>query len=713
MAALPQTYYTNYFHSGTSTARSTGDWRWRFELSLISQSSSNNSSYIRIRSYIMFANQPSGAQGRPWLSYYRINNGTTIYGSHVEYAPPQGNSEKLINTRFRTITHNSNGTKTFEIDLAGGYNYYDHNYWMIFALDKFINLPTILRYATITTNVLFWRELTRFAINVGTDVPVDSIQYSLNGGAWTETSTNPYIVSGLTPNTNYNIRTRVKRTDSQLWTESALVYVTTHDIAKMTATQDFNDTQNPVISFSNPSGEQIDLRLGIYGDLKAIRTNITSPYTFVLTEEERNILRNTIPNLTEVDLTYYLDTYNVDSAGWTDYSTKKFSVTNANPTFSNFTYEDTNADTIDLTGNNQTIVKGYSNLRAVITSANKAVPLKYATMNKYRLVVGSKQKEENYHASNTVNIDINAIDNNVFSVYAIDSRNLSTIKQISPSTYLDYNPIILSNANAVRGSGGVGEETTLTFDGSFWNDDFGTVVNTVKTAKYRYKKTSDVSYSDWSSNLTVTPSGNTYSFEGLIAGDEGANGFNIQHSYNIQLMVEDELSSHTFNYVLGSGSPSMALAQGGMAIKAPYDEELGGSLQIDGKKFIDLVYPIGSIYETTSTDLDTTTKMNNHFGGTWEAYGAGRALVAKSADTEFDTIDKTGGAKTHTLTIAQMPSHNHSLDIVGMGESGINEMSQISGERTYKFPVVGNTGGGGAHNNLQPYITVYRYRRTA
>ena len=36
---------------------------------------------------------------------------------------------------------------------------------------------------------------------------------------------------------------------------------------------------------------------------------------------------------------------------------------------------------------------------------------------------------------------------------------------------------------------------------------------------------------------------------------------------------------------------------------------------------LDWFYPVGTIYETTSTDLDTTTKMGNHFGGTWEVYG--------------------------------------------------------------------------------------------
>jgi len=133
---------------------------------------------------------------------------------------------------------------------------------------------------------------------------------------------------------------------------------------------------------------------------------------------------------------------------------------------------------------------------------------------------------------------------------------------------------------------------------------------------------------------------------------------------------------------------------------------------------LDFFYPVGTIYETTSSDLDTVAKMNAHFGGTWEAYGAGRVLVAKSADTEFDTVGKTGGAKTHTLSTTEMPSHNHPIRYSG-GAKGI---SLDDGGNWYKLSwdatgastdelAPSNAGGGGSHNNLQPYIVVYRYRR--
>jgi len=129
---------------------------------------------------------------------------------------------------------------------------------------------------------------------------------------------------------------------------------------------------------------------------------------------------------------------------------------------------------------------------------------------------------------------------------------------------------------------------------------------------------------------------------------------------------------------------------------------------------LDWFYPVGTIYETTSTDLDTTTKMGNHFGGTWEVYGAGRVLVAKSADTEFDTIGETGGSKTHTLTAAEIPK----IDVYGAksGTGGTTVYrSYTSGGISDTFSgVIGQVQGGEQpHNNLQPYIVVYRYRRTA
>lgn len=123
---------------------------------------------------------------------------------------------------------------------------------------------------------------------------------------------------------------------------------------------------------------------------------------------------------------------------------------------------------------------------------------------------------------------------------------------------------------------------------------------------------------------------------------------------------------------------------------------------------LDWFYPVGTIYETTSSDLDTVEKVNAHFGGTWEFYGAGRVLVAKSADTEFDTIGETGGAKTVQLVMA-----NYQYQVWRPeGGTGDQITTNIdSGSNLGMHAKYSGTNSNTAHNNLQPYIVVYRYRR--
>jgi hypothetical protein len=128
------------------------------------------------------------------------------------------------------------------------------------------------------------------------------------------------------------------------------------------------------------------------------------------------------------------------------------------------------------------------------------------------------------------------------------------------------------------------------------------------------------------------------------------------------------------------------------------------------------VYPVGCIYTST-----VSTNPNTLFGfGTWSEYGQGRVLVGKSAEAEFDTIGKTGGAKTHTLTTAEMPIHKHS--VYGFQTDPVvrpnNEGGGIALDDQGRWSMlpsslqgVQNTGGGTAHNNLQPYIVVYFWKR--
>lgn len=81
---------------------------------------------------------------------------------------------------------------------------------------------------------------------------------------------------------------------------------------------------------------------------------------------------------------------------------------------------------------------------------------------------------------------------------------------------------------------------------------------------------------------------------------------------------------------------------------------------------------------------------------------AGRVPIGVSSSHALGT---TGGAETHTLTINEMPSHNHSAT-GWLSESGGNTFARRATSSSSGTLYTNNTGGGQAHNNMQPYITL-------
>ena len=134
----------------------------------------------------------------------------------------------------------------------------------------------------------------------------------------------------------------------------------------------------------------------------------------------------------------------------------------------------------------------------------------------------------------------------------------------------------------------------------------------------------------------------------------------------------------------------------------------GGELQINGTNVLEKVYPVGSIYINASVSTNPATLLGF---GTWVAFGAGKVIVGlDSTDTDFDTAEETGGAKTHTLTTSEIPSHTHALD--ASDNPGGTGAIEVAGGAPTSTQTTQATGGGGAHNNLQPYIVAYMWKRT-
>jgi len=134
------------------------------------------------------------------------------------------------------------------------------------------------------------------------------------------------------------------------------------------------------------------------------------------------------------------------------------------------------------------------------------------------------------------------------------------------------------------------------------------------------------------------------------------------------------------------------------------------------------VYPVGSIYINAGVTTNPATLLGF---GTWVAFGAGRVMVGlNGSDTLFDTLEETGGSKdaivvshTHTATVTD-PGHVHtylapsgggSAADGGTGSATTNTGSSVTGITVSNS----TTGSSGTNANLQPYITVAMWKRTA
>lgn len=156
-------------------------------------------------------------------------------------------------------------------------------------------------------------------------------------------------------------------------------------------------------------------------------------------------------------------------------------------------------------------------------------------------------------------------------------------------------------------------------------------------------------------------------------------------------------------------------------------------------------HPVGSIYITTNSDESTAAQMATKYGGTWVSWGSGKVPVGVDTnDSDFNTAEKTGGEKSHEMTAAENgphyhtgPSHTHepgsgsrfstfsgtmSVEVIGDIAGSGWEIMQIASSGTWYQPTVtaaagngntGTSGSGTAHNNLQPYIACYMWKRTA
>ena len=271
--------------------------------------------------------------------------------------------------------------------------------------------------------------------------------------------------------------------------------------------------------------------------------------------------------------------------------------------------------------------------------------------------------------------------------------------------------------------------------------------NTITRATY-YKKASDTA---WTNASAAFSSGTAFTF--------GGGKISTETSYDIKYTLTDAFTTIAIQDIVSTAAVVMDFKRGGKGVAVGKVSEVDNAFEVAedwdvrvyGKllkdyiqSFIKTMYPVGSIYMSVNA-----TNPSTYFGGTWVAWGAGRVPVGiNTSDSNFNTVEKTGGAPTVTLTTAQMPAHTHTftgssattsskgahthnigrdtdggsgssrytVHSAGVSGAGGTSPTSSAGAHTHTVTANGtnaNTGGGGAHSNLQPYIVCYMWKRTA
>ena len=657
------------------------------------------------------------------------NPGTVKYGTH-NFPAATGSKSGTIN-----VKHRDDGTASAISFALHGKVYIsgDENKTGTLSLST---IPRAPKYNSVSSgNITETSVKLTASINTnGLSITSGGWDLSTDGGStWTYYSgdTTNKTITGLNANTKYWYRGYCVTAGGG--TNSAWNTFTTYDFPHCTESPNFNIGDSLTLKFYNPLGRTFNVKL--FGDDGSQCGNDDRSGTSITGYNNNNCVNSwysSIPNKNtgnyQVRVTYG-NSVKIKTGG--KYTTK---MSECLPVFSNFNVKDGYSDTVNVTGDDQVFIKGYSRLWVVIPVADKMTTQRYATPNYYNIACDGTNNNISYdYREDDIIFNVGNITHNgtiKVDVKAFDSRgnNVLVSKNIN---VLDYNkPVINLNVRRVNN---FESETTIKISGSFTSLNVGgTEKNTINTLKYRYKETDD-NWGDWV-NLTGTITNNNFACNDFILSLDNTKAFDIE------VYVEDNIDSNSVVGHVAVGEPIFFISSNQK------------QLFKNGKVLpnFDELYPVGSLHLTINPNFNP----NNSFYGTWELVSQGRTLIGVDAnDTDFNTSQKTGGEKTHTLTENELANHKHSFSanehnhrpsntnykfLASQENIALNGTARawwtnngtadkhfvysnnngdiIEPERTENVTItgyVGYTGGGQAHNNMPPYFTCYIWCRTA
>lgn len=579
------------------------------------QSVTNNTSTITAKVYWCSYGSSYTVSSSATKSVSTTIDGTTGSTSGAGLASLSGNQRKLIHTYSKTVTHNSDGTKsasikaTFSCEVTLGGTYYSS-----VSVSGTASLNTIPRKSTLSDttpdftagsdiNITVSRYSSSFthklyidiADSAGTYTNIKSIDFGsnltmstgfsvaekeiifskLNGRASTSLRYNLHTYSGGTDigyNTYYGTATAPSAsTISSFTPEVAGDYQSNGIYVDQTTT--FNITRGDT---------EFIHTLEIYvGSTKVhTKTGVTTSYAWTPTSTEMDIIYNAMTTVNEIDgkilvYTYYNGATDrlVRSATEVDIN---FHVRNSNPTFtsSQIGYKDgsTNPSISAITGNDQYIVQGKSTVTASLLSL--ATGVNKATITKYEFTLNGVTKTLTAVGDLDFGV-MNASTDLTLSVKVTDSRGNSTTVTKTVTIVPYKEPVVTTSAKRTNN---YEDETTITLSGSIYLVPVGTTPvnkNSISYMQYRYKELTATTWGSWT-DFAYTMSGANYTATSVKLTLDN------QKAYSIEVKTQDKFVTTTVAMTVAVGQPIFFVDSVKKSVGVNMFPTANESLEVDG-----------------------------------------------------------------------------------------------------------------------------------
>lgn len=465
-------------------------------------------------------------------------------------------------------------------------------------------------------------------------------------------------------------------------------------------------------------------------------TAVSYSYT-IPTSWEKNM-----PNTTSAIATFILETRNGDTViGRKSINATVQVRSGIVPAIGNPTIEDTNSisKAMGLYVQSQSCIKF-----TIPTSGNQGSTI---------TSVSTKFNNQTYSGSTFTTQAIQDSGTLTYTITVTDSRGRTATKSGSVNV-VAYNPPSLTNVSAKRANSGYAvDESSGTYALLHFKVGFTSLSNKNVTSFYIQYRASGASswtkINSWANNYTLEQD---YKAGNLFTSTTS--------TYEIAFGVKDKFMSD-YSWQIVTVTPTYALinfgkdgksltffgqdgnnanrltVNGDLAINSVKENTSSTKMLVNGgntvmyrdwNKLVNSIksamYPVGSVYITYNN-----VNPGTFLGGTWERFGQGRTLVGEGTGNDGSTsmsftANSTGGEYKHKLTVDEMPNHKHAVYIQNTTSNPQvnapkwtialpNSWKQYASDTKLFGPSTGNVGGDASHNNIQPYITVYFWRRTA